>query len=426
MTHFSTAVTRWCSLTSTAFAVALTLFAADASAGAREQAKRMHDRIAGVPPSDAVLTEMQNLIQSGNVAAAANVAMNNPAFYDVTLKNWITPWTNRDFSVFEPLNDYTATVIGIVRDDIDFREILSGDIVYVGTSATGAPAYAVDNNNHYEFLENNHINLADPANFARRKQSELNPELPDSATAGVWTTRQGAKAFFIDGTNRRQFRYTLVNHLCKDLDQLKDTTRVPDRIRQDVSRSPGGDSRIFLNSCIGCHSGMDPLAQAFAYYNFTYDFATDPEGMAGRISYNANDSELDPDTGLRVVKKYHINSATFKPGFKTLDDNWENYWREGPNKLLGVPFGSTKESGWNATPMGNGSGSGAKSMGMELAYSDQFARCQAEKVFKLVCLRNPVDANDRGRVETMIGALQSSGFKLKTAVASAADYCKGD
>ena len=42
----------------------------------------------------------------------------------------------------------------------------------------------------------------------------------------------------------------------------------PDRIRQDVSRSPGGDSRVFLNSCIGCHSGMDPMAQAFAYYNF--------------------------------------------------------------------------------------------------------------------------------------------------------------
>ena len=55
-----------------------------------------------------------------------------------------------------------------------------------------------------------------------------------------------------------------------------DTTRPPDRIRQDVARSPGGDSRLFLNNCVGCHSGMDPMAQAFAYYNFN--------GIAGRAS----------------------------------------------------------------------------------------------------------------------------------------------
>jgi hypothetical protein len=25
---------------------------------------------------------------------------------------------------------------------------------------------------------------------------------------------------------------------------------------------------VFLNNCIACHSGMDPMAQAFAYYDF--------------------------------------------------------------------------------------------------------------------------------------------------------------
>ena len=49
-----------------------------------------------------------------------------------------------------------------------------------------------------------------------------------------------------------------------------DITRPPDRIRQDPSRSPGGDSRVFLNQCIGCHSGMDALAGAFAYYNYDH------------------------------------------------------------------------------------------------------------------------------------------------------------
>ena len=82
------------------------------------------------------------------------------------------------------------------------------------------------------------------------------------------TTRAAAAAFFVAGTNRAMFRFTLLNHLCNDLEQVKDSSYSPDRIRQDVSRSPGGDSRLFLNSCIGCHNGMDPMAQAFAYYNF--------------------------------------------------------------------------------------------------------------------------------------------------------------
>ena len=100
---------------------AVAVLAATAHAGPREQAKRMHDRIAGVPPSAAVLNAMEAEIAGGDTEAAAMIAMDNPSFYSVTLKNLVTPWTNREQSVFEPLNDYTATVIGMVRDDVPFN-----------------------------------------------------------------------------------------------------------------------------------------------------------------------------------------------------------------------------------------------------------------------------------------------------------------
>jgi hypothetical protein len=96
----------------------------------------------------------------------------------------------------------------------------------------------------------------------------MNGELPPDATAGVITTRAAARAFFSAGTNRAMFRFTLINHMCNDLEQVADVSLPPDRIRQDVSRSPGGDSRVFLNNCVGCHTGMDPMTQAFAYYNY--------------------------------------------------------------------------------------------------------------------------------------------------------------
>ena len=51
----------------------------------RRQAKRIHDRIAGVPPSDSVLTAMENDIVSNDALGAADRAMNNSAFYNVTL-----------------------------------------------------------------------------------------------------------------------------------------------------------------------------------------------------------------------------------------------------------------------------------------------------------------------------------------------------
>ena len=109
-----------------------------AIAGPREQAKQLHDRLAGVPPTDSVLSQMAADISANNPQAAAQLAMANKDFYNVTLRNFIAPWTSRDRSVFVPLNDYTATVIGMVRDDVTFSTVLSADMLYIG-NASGAP-----------------------------------------------------------------------------------------------------------------------------------------------------------------------------------------------------------------------------------------------------------------------------------------------
>ncbi|HVY65677.1 MAG TPA: hypothetical protein VHH11_12720, partial [Gammaproteobacteria bacterium] len=246
-----------------ALGIALALVAQSAAAGPSEraQAKRMYDAIAGVPPDEATLDAMEAKIPSDPVGAAL-MATDDPAFYNVTLKNLVTPWTNRDQSVFAPLNDYTATVIGMVRDNKPFNTVLSADILYTVNDST-LPAVSNNNNDHYAQAEANNVDLK--AKLVETQQSAVYGT-PAAATAGVLTTRAAAAAFFIAGTNRAMFRFTMLNHLCHDLETVHDTTRPPDRIRQDVSRSPGGDSRLFLNNCIGCHSGMDPMAQAFAYY----------------------------------------------------------------------------------------------------------------------------------------------------------------
>lgn len=388
--HVSTSIRMFTVALCLVMAVLETASAADLE---RRQAKRIHDRLAGVPPSNTVLDDMEAAIMTGDATGAAQMAMDNSAFYNVTLKNFAAPWTNEEQTVFVPLNDYTATVIGMVRDDVPFNQLLSADLVYIGEPALGLPAYSMNNNNHYVQLEQQGIDLQ--ASLVAVQQSAVTT-LPANATAGIMSTRAAAEAYFIDGTNRAMLRFTLLNHLCNDLEQLKDTSRSPDRIRQDVSRSPGGDSRIFMNSCAGCHSGMDPMAQAFAYYN-----------------YDTGSNSIQYTPGV-VQAKYTINADTFKYGFVTPNDRWDNYWRAGQNALLG----------WDGTLPGTGNG--AKSLGAELGNSNAFASCQVKKVFKAVCLREPGNAADRNQVDSMTAAFKADNYRLKTAFSDAAVYCMAD
>jgi len=384
-------------------AVLMTMLTAPANAGSREQAKRIHERIAGVPPTDTVLTQMQNAIQSSDPACAtygvtgatcaAYIAMESHGFYNVTLKNFAAPWTNRDRSPFVPLNDYVATVIGMIRDDRPFNTLLSEDVTYIGSPGTVTATPSANNNNHYEQLEAEGHNLKDVLEFA--PQSSVPGSVPSPATAGVITSRAAAEAFFILGTNRAMFRFTMINHYCKDMEQLHDPRMSPDRIRQDVSRSPGGDSRLFLNNCVGCHTGMDPMTQAYAYYNY--------DEVSGGIQY----------TNGTVQSKYFNNDLNFPQGYRTPDDHWTNYWRNGQNRYLGF-YGP-----------GNGEGDGAKSLGVELGNSDAFSSCQVKKVFEAVCLRQPETVADHSEVSDITATFQGTGYKMKQVFADTAVYCMG-
>ena len=260
--------------------------------------------------------------------------------------------------------------------------------------------------------------------MVQRPQSAVTG-LASEATAGVVTSRAAAKAFFYLGTNRPMFRFTMMNHLCNDLEPIKDNSRVPNRVHRDVARSPGGDSRIYLNNCVGCHAGMDGLLGAYAYYdlNFNGDKDTDIDTFnnSARLSYT-------PGT---VVGKFLINPNNFPQGHITTDDSWINYWRQGPNSLLGwnddypgIQYDTTiaPDEGGNQVTIGNG----AKSMGMELAHSDAFASCQVKKAFKAVCLRDPDDyAADRAEVASITADFKTD-YHMKQVFRDVAAYCKGE
>jgi len=192
-------------------------------------------------------------------------------------------------------------------------------------------------------------------------------------------------------------------------------------VRRDVSRSPGGDSRIFLNNCVGCHAGMDGMAGAFAYYEWNY-------------TNDKSDGNLVYTPGA-VSAKHNINQTNFEFGYLTDDDSWINYWRNGPNAKLGVrPLDDgAGVSGWGSyaglklDARGNAFGDGASELGEELANSRAFAQCQVDKAFEAVCLRNPNQLeDDRDARDLIVGNFTAGGYNMRGVFTDVAAYCKGD
>ena len=370
--------------------------AGSALAGPRDQARRIHDRLVGTPPAEAVLDQMEAMVAASDALGAADYAMLDSDFYNGALKTWVTPWTNQEQTVYAPLNDYTALVIGMIRDDVPFNEVLTADLMYVAAPGVVVSSYSQTDNDHFAEIEADRVDMSDPSLFIPVAQSSLpGSQLQSAEAAGVTTTRAAGEAYFSAGTNRRMWRFMAMNYLCLDMEQLKDITRPAGRVRQDVTRSPGGDSSIFLNACVGCHSGMDPMAQAFAYFEW--------DENQGRVLH----------TPGAVQGKYLINANVFINGYVTNSNRWDNYWREGQNAVLD----------WRGPTSG---GFGAKSLGNEVTSSRAFSKCQVEKVFEQVCFREPANPTERGEVERITDVFEAQNYNLKRVFAETAVYCMGN
>lgn len=351
--------------------------------GPREDAFKLHNRLTGVPPKKEVLDDMEALIASGRAEEAARIAIQHKNFINVIIKNWAKPWSNREITPRADLNDYVATVMGAVRDDLSFDRILWDDIIYVVRDFT--PAYSNTDNEHYRQAEANQVDFHD--SLIRLPQSQVTG-MPANATSGVITTRGSGEAFYSAGTNRRVNRHLFVNFLCKDYEDLHDTT-IPDyRVRRDIERNPGGDSRTYKNQCVGCHNAPDAFAGAYAFYDF----------QANQLTYTHNS----------VAGKIN-NIVNYPSGHMVTDDSWFNLFVMGSNgKKLGF--------------RGPNDGKGVKSLNRMIAGSEAFSQCMAKRVFRLVCKKDAVNTTDLEFVSEQAKAFEK-GYNMKDLVVRTSVGC---
>jgi hypothetical protein len=359
-----------------------------------KKSQEIFQRLTGVktPIYDPVLKQMERLIDANDSVGAAALATQDPRFYNITVRDFASKMSNRAETINVPLNDFTATVIGAVRDNLDARRLLYDNIVYMGDAKkVSAPSDLtfdhLRSNNHYESLDIQRADLSAvltrfDKNGVALTQKVFDGQRPQEmpTPSGLLTTRAWMSEHAIAGTNRRLVEYNFREFLCIPLEQVADSQGPDNIVARDIDRFPGGSNAKYNTTCKACHTIMDGFRPAFAYMTFNAGYIMHSYTSPSVTSQAAEDmgqgmfKSREPNAE-NVHDKLNKNGTVFVGGKITTDDNWENNAKYGANK----PYFE-----WKST-----SGKGIQDFGRMISESKQFPICMAKRIYKQVCKREP-------------------------------------
>lgn len=383
----------------------------------------MYRRLVGVsiPVSSPVIQSMSAAILADNASQAAALATNEPDFLNVTVRYMGIKMSYRDEKPNHPSNDFTATLVGAVRDDVSAQELLTGNFSY-RVDAARLPAgvtirsnvYAdiIRTNNHYADLDARGFN----ASWLSRKDgieivggNNIVDLLPEKDASPLLSSRGFTSAHAIAGTNRRMYEYSFLQFMCVSMTEFSDTSVSDEFVGRDVDRY---DPK-FQTRCKGCHGQMDGMRGAFANIDFfdngTVGFLKHSSKLPAQpLLLNQTENEFNFKTfrggnGATlypgVAEKMNHNEQVYTAGRIIDSDGWTN---------LAVGPGNSNYFGWRGPLKGNG----IKSFARMIASSERFGKCMAEKVFTEVCKRSPNDG-DRPLINYAGKKFEDNGYKFK-------------
>ncbi len=428
----------------------------------RMMARKMASRLTGmnIPVDHPDVIRMEGYIKAGDRIRAAQVITGDvglgekghPGFLNTTVKNMALKMSNRDQTIRAPLNDFAATFIGVTRDQLNAKLLLTGDFYYAADPKMADVPQdfkkdIYETNNHYEAL-------GDPKNgwdIGKVLQKRDGQKMVTNFTgtieshpdpAGLLTSRAFLSEHAIAGTNRRLVEYTFKQFLCTEMNEAADTSASASRIGRDIDRRPGGDANKFETSCKGCHTVMDGMRGAFAKFDFAFDADTGigvvrhadkhashqykdgqiPRVMASTDPYvfddyigSAADPNQDPDptatvfntpqsVSSGVVNKLNHNYRTSPEGYRLKDESFFNYAMGDKNKAL---------FGWRG-PQARG-GIGVGQFGRMISDSKRFSQCLSKRVYEAVCL--PREGYKYEEIKPLVNnyadAFESNGYSLR-------------
>ncbi|HXH32327.1 MAG TPA: hypothetical protein VNJ01_16120 [Bacteriovoracaceae bacterium] len=255
--------------------------------------------------------------------------------------------------------------------------------------------YAPDRNSHFEEAESLSLDLSNSNLLKIGLQSDYLYSDP-KAVSGILSTREFAKAYLQAGTNRAGIAYIVPHMFCRTMDQLKDGTLSDEYVRKDIPRIPGGLETTYKNNCVACHTGLDPLSNAFAYHDY----------------YNATGKVLYTPTTVVAKLNATISNDDTQIGTSVSDDYWINFWKSSLNSRMG--WGTTNE------------GYGLFSLGKMLSETKQFSNCMSQRVYEKVCLNNirKLNSKERDAVVALAASFELNNYNMKNLFAETSVSCK--
>jgi hypothetical protein len=373
----------------------------------RKRAQEIHSRLTGIktPISNPILGEMESLLNVGDSVGAAAKVTSDPSFINITVRDFAAKMSNRDETINLPLNDFTATVVGIVRDERNAQTMLTDDITYqADLTKAPVPGDLIDDilrsNNHYEALTTGRYDLSQVLVPKKQKLFNGTEAVNNPSPSGLLSSRQWMAAHAIAGTNRRLVEYAFRQFTCQGIENVADASGPDNVIARDIDRFPGGSHSKFTSSCRACHTIMDGFRPAFAQWTFSNGFAKHAY-VVPKIAMNVDEDtsvgmKMEPDF---VTYKLNKNATVFSEGNVSTDDKWVNNATRGTNAELFK---------WKTT-----SGKGLRAFGQALSETAAFPRCMAERVFKQVCKRKPASSDNAMLTNAATEFSTTRGFNLK-------------
>lgn len=369
-----------------------------------QESKKLLERISGskIPGDHPLLASMDEKLALGDRLGAARIALQHPNFYNVTVKQMAVRLSTRELTIALKLNDFAASYIGVTRDDLDARLLLTGNFHYAAAAGVVPSMEVTRSNLHYEQLDDaagqRKINLGDVLQRVNGQllASQAQGDVANPDPAGVLTSRAFLGAHAIAGTNRRPVEYTMKVFMCVDMAEWSDTGSSDARIGRDIDRMPGGDHLRFLTTCKGCHTGMDGFRGAFARWDWT------PQGFIIN-SQTHTDNRFDRFVN-GISKKMNHNNNVYAAGYTTTGSSWVNFARAPANASL---------FGWRGTSTSIAGGNNVRDFGELIANSKRFSQCMVKRVFESVCRKDISLKENPAFFEAKAGEFEANGYKLK-------------
>jgi hypothetical protein len=458
-----------------------------AFAGRREQARKLYSSLTGLTPTEAEITIIAGKLAAGKSMEVSLDIIDSRAglsskgsFYNVTVKNFASPWTNVDYTKMFPLTDLSATVIGYVRDNRPFNDILHNNSVYmaagikmsgkVSSTSTTNPSQMIYTNSSSRINTCSgvpactfckQIPLAD-----RRGRVLFVDPLISNGTEKLCTFTTMTYSDFVDGRSNDKYYIphldttlstNLIKHTNAHYDDIEnqglrlDDTRLlvhksqEVRLHQDAQAISGlfttrawgkanmtaGTNRRNFQSAMAnffCKDMMDVNDTNTPDFRVRRDVDRSPGGDSATFKALCVGchSVMDSHAGAFAYYDFPDGAITYNQGVVVPKMNHNAIFPEGfitqdDGWMNNSLEGQNANFEWGSLP----GGQGVKSLALMYSETKEFHRCMAKQVYKTVCYKEAKSAVELDLVGKLSTYYQNDNYNMKNLFMKTSLACMG-